>query len=81
MNDKLRTRYVGNNDQNAPRWIFNKRVMHPTSHRGKEYNYENILDDLYPLIQDIIAEVKFLTGKRFSLQFDGPTSPRKVFWP
>jgi hypothetical protein len=75
-NKKLRKRY--------PKPLFDRQVMHPTHHRGMEYNYEQDLADLYPLIQDEIAELddelESLTGKRFNLQFVGPTYQRTVFW-
>ena len=74
MNKKLRGRY--------PRTLFNQYVMHPTRHRGTQYNYEKDLADLYPLIQDIISalddEFESLTGKRFNPQFVGPTYQRTV---
>ena len=76
MNKKLRRRY--------PRPLFNQHVMHPTRHRGTQYNYEKELADLYSLIQNIIVELddefKSLTGKRFNLQFVGATYQRTVFW-
>jgi hypothetical protein len=64
--------------------LFDQNVMHPTGVRGTEYNYENDLADLYPLIHAIVDELEdeseSLRGKRFYLQFVGPTYQRTVFW-
>jgi hypothetical protein len=80
MHDKLQVRYGKANDPASPCWDFNKRLAHPTSHRGPEYDYRKSLDVLYPLIDDMIRELECLTGKHFRLQFDGPTNPSTLFW-
>src|SRR5260221_2242896 len=49
MLDKLKSRYGIPNDPASPCWNFNKRLAHSTSHRGREYDYRNILNEFYPV--------------------------------
>jgi hypothetical protein len=78
--DKLESKYGKSNDPKSACWDFNKRLAHPTSHRGKEYDYRKILDALYLLIRDMIGELESLTGRPFPVQFHGPTNPPTLFW-
>ncbi len=80
MHDKLKSRYGKPNDPASPCRNFNKRLAHSTSHRGSEYDYRNILNELHPLIGDMIRELESLAGRHFRLQFDGPTNPPSLFW-
>jgi hypothetical protein len=80
MQDKLKVEYEKSNDSASPCWQFNKMLAHPTSHRGREYDYRDILATLHPLIHDIIRELESLTGRLFRHQFVGPTHPPTRFW-
>jgi hypothetical protein len=69
-------------DKEKPCWNFNKRLAHSTTHRGSEYDYRKFLNDLYCVIEGIIAEIESdaVREKPFDLHFHGPTCPPTLFW-
>ena len=71
MKGKLGTLYGTNKKKNTPCWAFNKMLAHATSHRGRKYDYRDILADLRPVIQEMIDEIECLRGVRFPLRFFG----------
>jgi|SRR5579863_117207 len=62
----LRKTYGSAQKRGSPCWVFNKMMAHPTAHRGKSYDYTIILENLEPLIQNIITEIELLRGVRFT---------------
>src|SRR5262249_51389682 len=55
---ELRTLYGGRWMVGSPCWTLNKRLAHPTSHRGESYDYSSLLNQLSPLLADIVREVQ-----------------------
>jgi hypothetical protein len=72
MKDSLDTMYGRRREQGKPHWDFNKRVVHPTTHRGRAYSYKKHLSMLGPKIREMIREIECLNGKTFDLRFHGP---------
>lgn len=62
----LGVKYGSAASPNSYCWIFNKMMAHPTAHRGVSYDYTEILCDLQPLIEDIIAEIESLRAVPFT---------------
>ena len=62
----LRKAYGSAQKLGSPCWVFNKMMAHPTAHRGKSYDYTTILENLEPMIQNIISEIEHLRGDRFT---------------
>jgi len=66
--EELREKYGKRDDEDSPRRIFNKMLLHPTKLRVNGYNYQPELDKLRPLLVAIMAEIESVRGKfpRFS---------------
>lgn len=64
--DDLNKRYGSAKKQGSYCWIFNKMMAHPTSHRGKSYDYTAILRGLRPDIQKVITEIESLRAAPFT---------------
>jgi hypothetical protein len=47
-------------------------LAHPTKHRGTDYDYDNVLESIKPMIESIIATIEALTGKKFNRLFLAP---------
>lgn len=56
---QLKTLYGKSGTENSPCWTINKYLAHPTSHRGSEYDYTDLLSQLAPLILLIVQEVNY----------------------
>ncbi len=62
---ELRQAYGSRNLIETPCWILNKKLAHPTTHRGSSHDYTNLLNQLAPLLADIVQQVRSLrlTGR------------------
>jgi hypothetical protein len=80
MTARLDELYGSRKKQGTPCWTFNKHMAHSTTKRGHEFDYREILNELHPHIQEIIAEIQRLRGKQFPLRFVGSSGPPTLFW-
>lgn len=73
--DRLSEKYGHGSVPDSPCWIFNKKMAHATFERSDNYNYETALAAVCPALKEIVAEIEFVTGKKFSrgLADDGYT--------
>jgi hypothetical protein len=62
----LRRLYGSAQQEGSDCWVFNKMMAHPTAHRGKSYDYTEILQRLQPAIEDVIAEIERLRALPFT---------------
>lgn len=56
--DELKRAYGERGQANTPRWIINKMLAHPTSRRGRTYDYTRLLNQLAPLLDHVIQDVR-----------------------
>jgi hypothetical protein len=56
--DELRNVYGNYSLNGSPCWTINKRLAHATSHRGSSYDYTTLLNQLVPIVSQIINEVR-----------------------
>jgi hypothetical protein len=59
---ELRKEYGNASTRDSPRWVFNKMLLHPTKNRFDRYNYKPALEQVRPLLKEIIAEIESLSG-------------------
>jgi hypothetical protein len=55
--DQLRQSYGNRSQADSPCWAFNKKLAHATSQRTDRYDYSAQLNQLVPLINDIVDQV------------------------
>lgn len=56
--DELQSLYGKRSIVGSPCWTLNKRLAHPTTHRGASFDYSVLLNRLAPVISVIIREVQ-----------------------
>lgn len=54
---QLEIQYGDSHTEDTPCWTINKMLAHPTSWRSSEYNYTDLLNQVFPLISAVIQEV------------------------
>lgn len=64
--ESLSRQYGASHQKNSPRWVFNKKLAHPTKERGKRFEYGPYLNQIRPLLEKIIIEVESLRGRPFA---------------
>lgn len=69
---RLRAEYGTASAPGTPCWVFNKMLAHPTSHRGDEYDYNQILTQLKPVMHEIIGLIETQRGLPFLRDFIRP---------
>jgi len=55
--------YGKQNSVGSPCWTINKFMAHPTNNRSTSHDYSAVLNQLAPLIADIVNELRTLAGK------------------
>jgi hypothetical protein len=58
----LGRRYGDRRTVGSPCWVFNKKLMHPTTERTDAYDYESALNRVKPILKAIIAEIASKRG-------------------
>lgn len=74
---ELKTAYGNRNIINSPYWSLNKMLAHPSSLRGKSYDYSALLKAIDPIITRAIREISGLSNrsrfKNIELPSDTPS--------
>jgi len=55
--DQLKQVYEGPTKESSPRWIFNKMLAHATTQRSDSFDYEPALNQVAPLICNIVNNI------------------------
>jgi len=55
--NNLEQQYGESNEEDTYHWIVNKNMAHATLHRSESHDYEKLLEQLVPLVADILREM------------------------
>lgn len=56
--EELREKYGRRDNKGSPCWTLNKMLAHPTYERSDRYDYSSLLQEMAPLVKDLIAAVR-----------------------
>jgi hypothetical protein len=60
---ELDRNYGSGRTEGSPCWVFNKKLLHPTTERTDRYNYGPALNRVKPILKAIIAEIESKKGR------------------